>query len=227
MTTTEMTDERREIEELLPFYAAGVASPEEGRRVEAALERDPALRRSLDLVREDLDATVSLNEAIPAPSQRAYVKFAEALAAEPERRAPLARRASRGLFGWLEATLESLKPRQLAWSAAALIAVVALQALVVGGMLVRETATGFQTASHGEQATAGAPGVLVAFAPAATAADIATFLQRFGATVVDGPRAGLFRLRFQGEQPSAAEIDRRIGEMRAASDVVRVVMPAR
>mgnify|MGYP001552640561 CR=1 FL=1 len=63
-----------ELEELLPWHAAGTLSRREAERVEQALKRDPALARRYELVREELAETIHLNETLGAPS--ALIDFA-------------------------------------------------------------------------------------------------------------------------------------------------------
>jgi hypothetical protein len=229
MTTETTFDARRqEIEELLPFYAAGVTTPEETARVEAALKADPVLRHSLALAREDMDAAVALNEAAGAPSARAFEKLAAAMEAEP-RRAPLATRASAGVMGWFENTIAALQPRKLAWAGIAAALVIMVQAAVLGGVFLRETGGTFETASRGEQVT-GQVGAfaLVGFAPTATAQDVTAFLQRHQATIVDGPRAGgMFRVRVGSATTTEAELGDIIGRMQAEANVVRFAAPSR
>src|SRR5216683_2389019 len=79
--------ERQEIEELLPWHAAGTLSRRDAERVEKALAGDRELARRFDLVREELHETIHLNETLGAPSARAMEKLFAAIDAEPARRA--------------------------------------------------------------------------------------------------------------------------------------------
>jgi len=56
--------ERQEIEELLPWHAAGTLSRRDAQRVEEALARDPELARRYALVRDELGETIHLNETL-------------------------------------------------------------------------------------------------------------------------------------------------------------------
>jgi anti-sigma-K factor RskA len=76
---------RHEIEALLPWYAAGMLSRHYGDRVEKALAGDGELARLYDLVREELAATIYLNEALGAPSAGAEEKLFAAIDAEEAR----------------------------------------------------------------------------------------------------------------------------------------------
>jgi hypothetical protein len=62
---------RHEIEELLPWHAAGTLSRRDADRVEQALAGDRALARRYELVRQELAETIHLNETLGAPSARA------------------------------------------------------------------------------------------------------------------------------------------------------------
>jgi hypothetical protein len=77
--------ERHEIESLLPWHAAGTLSRRDGDRVEQALAEDRELAQRYELVREELAATVHLNERLGAPSQRALKKLFAAIDAEEAR----------------------------------------------------------------------------------------------------------------------------------------------
>jgi len=183
-----MTDEdRSEIEDLLPWHAAGTLSAAEAQRVEAALAADPELARRYTLVREELAQTIALNEALGAPSPRALDALLAKIDAEPGRRPvraadPLAR---------IGAFFASLAPRTLAWSAAAGALVLLLQAGVIGGFILKEkTPGGYQTASEtGKPAAIGAT-VFIRFAPQANAAAITQFLRINKLTIAGGPSAG-------------------------------------
>lgn len=224
-TNIEMNESRREIEELLPWYAAGVATPEEARRVENALAADPQLRQSLELVREDQSAVILGNEMLKGPSARAYEKLAAALEAEPRRSAPMATRVSRGLMGWIEQTLAALQPRRLAYAGIAAAVIVMLQAAVIGGLIVREQSGGGPgLASTREQATSRGTHAFVSFVPAASAADIQALLQRVGGAIIDGPNArGLYRVSFG--DVTAADRAGKLAELGAQRGVVQSVIP--
>src|SRR5919198_4360233 len=74
--------ERREIEALLPWYAAGTRSRREAGLVERALARDSELVRRYAVVRQELTETAQLNETLGAPSARAMEKLFAPIDAE-------------------------------------------------------------------------------------------------------------------------------------------------
>ena len=71
MNTTNNEAPERDVEELLPWHAAGTLSRRDAQRVEQALANDPELARRYALVREELSETIYLNETLGAPSARA------------------------------------------------------------------------------------------------------------------------------------------------------------
>ena len=202
-----------EIEELLPWHAAGTLSRREAERVEEALARDPELARRYALVREELGETIHLNESLGAPSTRALDVLFAKIDAEPKRRAA----PSFNLGARISEFFGSLTPRTLAWSATAAALAIVLQAgLIAGVVLNKPTAGGYQTASA--PATAQAPGAhaLIRFTPTASAADIAKFLESHKITMTGGPSAGgLYRVRIADGSLPQAERDRLIKTLQA------------
>ena len=74
--------ERREIESLLPWHAAGTLDRCDAECVERALAEDSELARRYQLVREELAETIRVNEMLGAPSARAMEKLFAAIDAE-------------------------------------------------------------------------------------------------------------------------------------------------
>lgn len=210
MTQTVHEKGRGEIEDLLPWYANGRLSAADRGRVEVALAADPELARRLDLVREEMAEAIAVNEAIRPNSTAAFDRLMASIAAEPHPVRPLA--AIRvGLVervgAWLGDVLAGLAPRRLAFAAAAVVAVLAVQSAVVGGLLGNRSAEGgYQTASQGTVAAAAkGPTLLVAFAPEMRIDELGAFLKRHGASLAEGPKAnGFFRLSLaEGSDPAA------------------------
>ena len=175
--------EPSEIEMLLPFHAAGTLNARESRRVDEALARDPELARQYAVIREEYAGTIHLNESLGAPSARVTAFFA------------------------------SLSPRTLAWSGSVGAVLLLLQAGVIGAVLVNNQPSTFQTASLSNNAPitrslgAGAPpSALVRFAPDARAAEITALLDKYQASVVDGPKGGLFQIQFGNRAMTKDEV---------------------
>ncbi|MGB9385329.1 MAG: zf-HC2 domain-containing protein [Pseudolabrys sp.] len=184
--------ERQEIEELLPWYAAGTLSRRDAQRVEDALANDPELARRYALVREEFGETIHLNETLGAPPARALEKLFAKIDAEPERRQAV----SLNLGSRIGEFFASLSPRTLAWSASAAAIAILLQAGLLADIMLKETKTGYETAS----APTTDPGVgaftLIRFAPQASSDDITKFLEVNKLSIAAGPMAGgLYKVR--------------------------------
>ena len=191
MTTTQ-TPERQEIEELLPWHAAGTLSRREAARVEDALASDPELARRYELVREELAETTHLNETLGAPSVRVMTRLMAAIDAEPAR-APA---SAVSLSDRLAQFIASFSPRTLAWTGVAAALVIAVQAGLLAGIGLTERPGTFQTASGPAAETTGGTYAMVRFKPQATAAEIGRFLADNKLSLAGGPLAGgLFRIR--------------------------------
>jgi anti-sigma factor RsiW len=178
-----------ELEALLPFHAAGTLNARDARRVEEALAGDPELARQYAVIQDEYAETILLNESLGAPSARAMQKLFAAIDAEPARKAPF--NPMMRIAGFFA----GLSPRTLAYSAVAGAVALLLQAGVIGAVLVKDRAgSNYQTASAPAQPEAGTF-ALLRFAPEASAADITALLDRYNASIVAGPRSGMFRVR--------------------------------
>lgn len=204
-----------EIEELLPWHAAGTLSRREAERVDEALARDPELARRYELVREEFGETIHLNETLGAPSTRALDKLMRQIDAEPKRAA-----MSFNLGARISEFFASLTPRTVAWSAAAAAVAIVLQAGLIAGVVMNQPTVGggYQTASAPATTQAPAPGAhaLIRFAPQASAAAITQFLAGHKISIVDGPAAGgLYRVRLGDASLPQAERDKLIQTLQA------------
>lgn len=228
------------VEALLPWHAAGTLSARDARRVEEALARDPALARQFAAIREELAETIHLNESLGAPSVRAMDRLFAAIDAEPARRT-VAQGLTQGLTkGWtarLSAFMGSMSPRALAFSASAAALLLLAQAGVIGTVLFKQQAgPTFQTASapatpvpakHAAVSKAAASAeLLVSFKPEARAADIAAFLAAYNAAIVDGPKAGMFRLRLGQSMTVKSSPDQLIARIEREAVVALAVAAA-
>lgn len=215
----ERLSESEEIEALMPWYVSGKLDANSRARVEHYLEAHPERRTHLALVREESDATVAANESIAPPGAEVLDRLRASIGAVPRDKSLWAQFSER-LADWLS----GLAPSQVVLATAAAALVVMLQAAVIGALMMeRFEAPNYQTAS-GEEVTGNGVELLVGFAETATAGEISALLEQLDAVVVDGPRAGLYRLRLpeQGEEESTAAI-----ELLDASEAVTVVLPQR
>ena len=183
---------RQEIEELLPWHAAGTLSRRDAQRVEDALARDPELARRYELVRDELGETIHLNETLGAPSARAMEKLFAKIEAEPARR-----QASLNLGGRISEFFASVTPRTLAFASGAAVLAILVQAGFIAGVMLNETTTGgYQTASAPATAPETGTFTLIRFAPQASSDDVTKFLEANKLAIVSGPMAGgLYKVR--------------------------------
>lgn len=218
MSGTDDSD-HHEIEDLLPWYAGGTLSREDAQRVEAALARDPALARHLELARAEMAETVALNEALGAPSPRALQALLGKIDAEPARQTDLTNR--------IGAFFASLSPRTLAWSVAAAAFVLVLQVGVIGDFVIKQNPSiSYQTASEGAKSTDEGSHILIRFAPQADAAAITRFLQSNKFAIVGGPSAGgLYVIRIATTNLSQSDLQGVLARIQN-DKVVGFVLPA-
>jgi hypothetical protein len=206
--TTANESGRGDIEDLLPWHAAGTLSPRDTQRVETALAADPELARRYQLVRGELAQTIHLNESLGAPSARAVETLFAKIDAEPAR-APA---FSANLGARIRDFFAALSPRTVAWSAAAAALAIVLQAGVIGVVLVNENnGRGYDTASAPSTLSGDGTYALIRFQPQVSAADITRFLDANKLSIAEGPLAGgLFRVRIAPAKLAKTDRDRLI-----------------
>jgi hypothetical protein len=182
-----------EIEELLPWHAAGTLSRSDARRVEQALADDPELARRYELVRDEFGETIHLNETLGAPSAHAMEKLFDKIDAEPARKAAL----SLSLGTRVAEFFASFSPRTLAYAGSAAAIAILLQAGIIATVLVKEkSAGGYQTASTSSNDPGVGAFTLIRFAPQATQDDVTKFLEGNKLSIASGPMAGgLYKVR--------------------------------
>jgi len=216
--------EHQDVEALLPWHAAGTLSRGDTARVEEALARDPELARRYELVREELGATIHLNETLGAPSTRVMEKLMAAIDAEgARRRTPV----SLTLAARIAEFIAGLSPRTLAYSATAAALAIVLQAGLIAGVFIKErSGQGYETASYGQSAAQQGSFAIVRFAVLASAADITKFLEDNKVSIVDGPKpGGLYRIRIATSALPKDELAGIVGRMQQ-DKVIGFIAPA-
>ena len=192
---TNETKTQGDIEELLPWHAAGTLSRRDAQRVEDALAKDPEFARRYALVREELGETIHLNESLGAPSARAMEKLFAKIDAEPARKPAV----SFNLAARMGEFFASLSPRTLAYASGAAVLAIVLQAGIIAGVMMKETSGGasYETASAPTNPPAGEGAfTLIRFAPQATQDDVTKFLQANKFSIAAGPIAGgIYKVR--------------------------------
>ncbi len=202
-----------DIEELLPWHAAGTLSRRDTLRVEEALARDPELARRYALVREELGETILHNETLGAPSAHAMEKLFAKIDAEPLRKPAMSLNLGARVSGFFA----SLSPRTLAWSASAAAIAILLQAGLIASIVIKEKGVGgFETAS----APSTDPGVgaftIIRFAPQASSDDITKFLEANKLQIAAGPMSGgLYKVRVAVTGLPKGELARIVKQLQA------------
>jgi hypothetical protein len=223
MVAEERAPGRREIEDLLPWHAAGTLNHRDAVRVEEALARDPDLAHHFEVVREELAATINLNETLGAPSARSMEKLFAAIDAEP----PRSRSAGNAFTQRVIDFFSQLAPRTVAWAAVAAALAIVVQAGMLANVYLGQRGSSYEVAgvqpasraAMGETAHADA---LIRFAPQASAEEMTRFLETYQATLVDGPVAGgLYRIRIANA--SKDDLNRILARMQENRSVVGFV----
>jgi hypothetical protein len=214
---------RSDIEDLLPWHAAGTLDERDMQTVETALASDPELARRYELVREELAQTVHLNETLGAPSVRAMDALFAKIDAEPARHAA----GSFNLGARFREFFTSLSPRTLAWSAGAAALAIVLQAAVIGGFLYKENSPGgYETASAPANVPSDGTYAVVRFQPQASAADITKFLETNKLSIQSGPSAdGLYQVRLATNKLPKDDLNRIIKSLQVDPVVGLIAAP--
>ncbi|BCJ90947.1 hypothetical protein IZ6_16820 [Terrihabitans soli] len=219
-------DEKDEISLLLPWYAAGTLSASETRRVAAAIASDPELQQRLDYVRDEAAETLLANESIAAPSRRVADKLFAGIDAEIAKN-PRAYAPKFSLSNWFAEKAEAMRPRTLAFAGMAAALIIAVQAGFIVSNIAPQGEGGDTTlATTIDPIAAPGPQLLVNFQPTATVGDIEGLLKQAGGTIVNGPEAGLYRVKIGPSTIDQAGVDKIIELLRDKPDVVRFVAAA-
>ncbi len=219
-------DEKDEISLLLPWYAAGTLSASESRRVAAAIAREPELAQRLDDVRDEAAETLLANESIAAPSRRVADKLFADIDAELAKN-PRAYAPRFSLSSWFSEKAEAMRPRTLAFAGAAAALIIAVQAgFIVSNVADQSGNDGPTLATAVDPIAAPGPQLLVNFQPTATVGDIEGLLKQAGGTIVNGPEAGLYRVKIGPSSIDQAGVDKIIELLRDKPEIVRFVAPA-
>jgi hypothetical protein len=217
--TTNPNGERDAVEALLPWYATGKLDEPDRRQVEEALLRWPELRESLRLAEEEQAETIAANESLGAPGPRAWAHISAAIAAEP-RRPPASARFASSLARLLGLGAEP-HPTRLAWIAAAAALVIVAEGGAILALAPWRSGATYQTAT--EKPKEGTE-VLIAFVPDARIREISAFLEARHGSIDEGPRGGMYRVRFGDKRLSTEERDALIKDLRA-EPIVGMALP--
>lgn len=217
--------ERDEIESLLPWHATGNLSHRDARRVDAALAQDPDLVKRLASIREEIAETIHIHEMLDVPSSRMSKRLFAVVDAE----APKAASHSVSLGSRLVQLFGGFQLRTLAWASTAGLALILAQSGLITSMYLSD--------QYGQSRPSGGDSyrsieieprnqILVRFRSTASANDIVSFLNRNGATLIDGPHEGRFRIRV-ASMTSSQDLAAVMKRMQAETAIVDSVSTVR
>lgn len=212
---------RKEIEQLLPWYVTGKLDADDQRQVEAYLAEHRDLDDQLSVVRDDHDAVISMNENIATPSSEGFdrllAKIDASEPAQPSSSPGSFIEAVRDLFG-----VYGSPTLKLAAGAVAVVFVaqtIAITALLTGGS---EKAP-YETAFVSEEGQT--PDLLISFTSDTTVTEIEAVLAEIDGVIVGGPKpGGTFEISLRAEPKSDEHVQQVIAKLRARTDLVREVL---
>jgi anti-sigma factor RsiW len=215
--------EQEEIETLLPWFVTGKLSAEERQRVERYLDRHPDLERQIALAREESAETIADAEALGTPSRASFDRLMAQVSAAPAARANV----TGGLAALLEQIadwLSGFSRMQLGAAAMAAALLIAVQAGALVYLGERGGGQTYQTASGPADAPAGqGTFALVSFKATASAGEVAALLAEQNFQIVDGPKAGMYRVRLSPSVLAAADAEAKLAALRAKDNIVAFV----
>jgi hypothetical protein len=219
-TMSEKVDDRQEIENLLPWHAAGTLSRRDAERVERALASDQELARRFELVREELAETIHLNESLGAPSARAMEKLFAAIDAEGAvKRKP---GFAFDLRTRVSEFFSAFAPRTLAYASGVAALVILLQAGVIGDMALNSGGGSGAFGTASTEVKVKSVDFFVIFSPQISTEELTNFLRANKAKIVDGPKGGAtYQVRFEADGSPQDEIARLKKVMEAQPKIVR------
>jgi hypothetical protein len=194
----------------------------------------PELNEQIAFIREDMQETVAVNEALPAAPAGALGRLMASVAAEQAAQGPVsqfagvAKAGARSIWAQLGDLFSAPTPVAVRWAGAAAAVVLLAQAVALGTLLGGKSSTpGYETASGpASGVVAGGTRLLVQFKAAATTGAIAALLEDVGAEIVAGPRpGGAFVIRISDKVLDASAKNAMIVRLRGKSDVIGLVLP--
>jgi anti-sigma factor RsiW len=217
---SDIPTERDEIEMLLPWFVTGKLDATDHARVEAFLIREPAMRKQLDLVRDEQDQSRQVNQSITAPRSLSVERGIAYITAKQ----PLSlKQSSAGLLEKISTFFAMPTSTGVRWAAAAAAVVILAQAATVGTLLMKQSAGGYITATGGTAADGSF--AIVKFVDGASAQAIANALTSLNMSITDGPKpGGVFQVRIGPKTLSEPDRAQRVAALRQRPDVIGLVL---
>lgn len=233
-STNTSGNEREQVLLLLPWYATGRLEPDEAERVRRFIMQDAAMAAELSRIRQEMDETISLNEALGAPKAKGLDRLMAAIGAEEGASRPATQRFAEKAEGFFSRLRDVLSPAQLSplalrTAAAFAVLIIAVQAVALGLLIARQPGEGagktYQTASGPGEHKADGPVILISFAATAAIGEINALLEKTKTVIISGPGpGGVFRVRLDQPAAAIAERDAVIAELRKSA-LVKFALP--
>lgn len=219
--------EADEIEAMLPWLITGKLGRDEQARISRYLETHPDAAAHVALAREEQDAVIDGNEAIKGPSASSLDRLMASIGETPQARSFTVPSPS-SVWEKVASFITGISPTTLGIAGAAAAIVLVAQAATIGVLMTRDGGGAgqakFNTASDGQApVSVGGVQALVVVQPGVTVGALTDALRDLKASVVDGPRSGMYRLRVNGTEADAAAT---IAKMKGRTDIFSSVNPA-
>lgn len=202
---------------LLPWHANSTLRGPEAARLDAALAADPALRATLERVREERDETVLFNQSIEGASASGLAALMDRIETEAPRRAPAA-----GLLSRIADAI-GIRPGVLALAAVAAALVLIAGSSAITQFVSRDVPAGrdYITASVEPVGPVGQAVLVVSFVPDASIDAVGKLLRSQKATIIEGPVAGsLYRI-----EVASADAETVLAALKDRADLVAFAAP--
>lgn len=225
MSQTEQFTERDEVEMLLPWFVTGKLDAADRAKVEAFLAKEPAMRRQLDLIREEQGVSIAANEAVALPRTLSVASGMDYVVAH----SPFlqARNAGSGVIAQIRSFFSQPSARPVRYAAIAAAAVIALQAAAIGSLWHGAGTPSAPELASGENAVVSkGTFATVKFRDGVSFAAVQSALADLDMRIADGPQSGgLFTVRLSAGVLNADERAAKVSALRQRSDIIQMVLP--
>ncbi len=218
---SETFSEREDVEMLLPWFVTGRLDAADRAKVDAFLAKDPAMRRQLDLLREEQAGTIAANEAVTLPRGVSVARGMDYVTANSP--ALQAKRAGAGVLDQIRGFFAMPTAKGVRYAAIAAAAVFAVQAVAIGSLWRGGDAGPGLASGPGRVVTEGTF-ANVQFKDGVALAAVGNALTALDMRIVEGPRAnGWFTVRLGDTALSDAERTAKVTALRQRADIIQLV----
>jgi anti-sigma-K factor RskA len=210
---------------LVPWYAAGTLDAAEARKLEALAKEDPELAQLIAGAKQEMNAAVSVNEALGVPSPAVWRRIETSVGQQKRARGSLGiAEMARSAGASLSRFLAGFTVRQ--WQAIAAVAV-ALCVIQTGAVIYLagsgNAPSKYRTASAQTRGAAKQSAFIVSFSENASIGDLSKALDDAGAVIVEGPNPDmLYHIGLRDDKLEAK--DQAYTKLRS-SGLVKLILP--